>query len=325
MTIKAIALFSGGLDSTLAVKVVQQQGIDVIGMTFVTPFFGPEKAITAAHQTGVHLEVVDITEAHLTMLRAPRYGFGRNMNPCIDCHALMLRIAGGKMPELDASFLITGEVLGQRPMSQTRQSLQVVGKYSGYGDVIVRPLSARLLPETTPERDGLIDRSRLLDIQGRGRKRQMELAESFGITEYSNPAGGCLLTDPMFSKRLKDLFKFKPDYRVKDIELLKAGRHFRLNERTKVIVGKNEKDNTTLQGLISTDDIVLHAKDRPGPIVVMPAGSDPADLRTAAAICARYTGGAKGGKILIEYTLGENTDRLEIEPAEPDWVASFMI
>ena len=325
MTIKAIALFSGGLDSTLAVRIVQQQNIDVIGMTFVTPFFGPEKAMSAARQTGVHLEVIDITNEHLAMLKAPRYGFGRNMNPCIDCHALMLRIAGGKMPELGAAFLLTGEVLGQRPMSQTRQSLHVVGKHSGYGDVIVRPLSARLLPETAPERDGLIDRSRLLDIQGRGRKKQMELAETLGINEYSNPAGGCLLTDPMFSKRLRDLFKYKSDYQVRDIELLKAGRHFRLSEQTKVIVGKNEKDNAVLQSLIREGDIVLHAKIQPGPVVILPEGSDPAERETAAAICARYTGGEKKGKILIEYASGDTTGLIETESADPAWVASIMI
>ena len=168
------------------------------------------------------------------------------MNPCIDCHTLMLKIAGKKMEEMGHDFIFTGEVLGQRPMSQSRQMLHVVAKNSGYADRILRPLSARLLPETLPEKEGKVDRERLLDIQGRGRKRQMEMAERYGITEYANPAGGCLLTDPMFSKRLRDLFASHPGFTPRDLELLKVGRHIRLNDRHKVIVGRNKRDNQSL-------------------------------------------------------------------------------
>ena len=178
---KAIALLSGGLDSILAVKIVQKQNIDVMGLTYTTPFFSADKAQAAAHQIGLPLMVEDITTEHLQMLKSPRYGYGKNMNPCIDCHTLMLHIAGRKMKETGADFLVTGEVLGQRPMSQTRQSLYVVAKNSGYADHILRPLSAQLLDPIQAEREGLIDRSKLLEISGRGRKEQIRLAALFGI------------------------------------------------------------------------------------------------------------------------------------------------
>jgi len=181
LKVNAIALFSGGLDSILAVKVIQEQDIDVLGITFVTPFFGAKKSIEAAKRIGLPLLTLNITEEHLVMLKAPKYGYGRNMNPCIDCHALMLKIAGEKMEELGADFLFTGEVLGQRPMSQGKQSLHVVAKNSGYNGYVLRPLSATLLPETIPETEGKVNRKRLLDIQGRGRKRQMEMAKNYGI------------------------------------------------------------------------------------------------------------------------------------------------
>ncbi|MBW2559118.1 MAG: tRNA 4-thiouridine(8) synthase ThiI, partial [Deltaproteobacteria bacterium] len=179
LKVKGIALISGGLDSILAVKVVQEQGIEVQGVAFETPFFSADSALEACKAIDLPLSVVDITREHLVMLRAPRYGYGKNMNPCIDCHILMLKKAGEKMESENADFIFTGEVLGQRPMSQGKQSLHIVAKRSGYQEYIVRPLSAGLLPETKPEMEGKIDRQRLLDIQGRSRKRQMELADRY--------------------------------------------------------------------------------------------------------------------------------------------------
>ena len=187
------------------------------------------------------------------------------MNPCIDCHTLMLKIAGQRMVEEEADFLFTGEVLGQRPMSQGKQSLQVVAKNAGFPDRIIRPLSAKLLEETAPEREGKVDRSRLLDIQGRGRKQQMEMAVHYGITSYPAPAGGCLLTDPIFTRRLRDLFGHHPDYRIRDIELLKVGRHFRLDENTKAIVGRNAMDNQTIERLAEAGDALIRVAQAPGP------------------------------------------------------------
>ncbi|HOO90034.1 MAG TPA: tRNA 4-thiouridine(8) synthase ThiI, partial [Syntrophales bacterium] len=206
LKVRGIALISGGLDSILAVKVVQEQGIEVQGVAFETPFFSAHRAVEACRNINLPLSVVDFTQDHLAMLKAPRYGYGKNMNPCIDCHILMLKKAGEMMEAQGADFVFTGEVMGQRPMSQGKQSLHVVAKRSGYQDYIVRPLSARLLPETKPEIEGKIDRLKLLDIQGRGRKRQMEMAVRYNIDHYATPAGGCLLTEPGFAKRLRDLF-----------------------------------------------------------------------------------------------------------------------
>lgn len=290
MKIKGIGLLSGGLDGILAIKIFQEQGIDIEGVTFETPFFSADKARNAAGQIGIPLIVMNITEEYLVMLRAPRYGYGRNLNPCIDCHTLMLRVAGRRMEETGADFLFTGEVLGQRPMSQTKQSLHIVTKNSGYDGYIVRPLSAKLLSETIPEKEGKIDRERLLDIQGRGRKRQIEMARHYGISRYPPPAGGCLLTDPMFSKRLRDLFEHENSYTIRDIELLKLGRHIRINNRTKIIVGRNKRDNLAIHNLYRDHDIILKMKDFPGPIVLIPYGCDDDEtLRFAAAVCALYS------------------------------------
>jgi tRNA-uridine 2-sulfurtransferase len=286
---KAIALFSGGLDSILAFKVIADQGIEVLGVTFSTPFFGAEKARATARRIGLPLAVIDITEEHMRMLRSPRYGYGKNMNPCIDCHTLMLKVAGRRMEEEGADFVFTGEVLDQRPMSQGKQSLYVVAKNAGFPDRILRPLSAALLPETEPERSGKVDRSRLCDIQGRGRKRQMEMAVHYGITSYPPPAGGCLLTDPIFSRRLRDLFDRDPGHGLRDIELLKVGRHFRLSETAKAVVGRNIMDNATIERLAEAGDALIRIDQFPGPTVLLPGGGSEAERRLAAGLCARYS------------------------------------
>lgn len=286
--VKAIALLSGGLDSILAVKLMQNQNIDVTGLTCTTPFFNAVKAQAAADQIHLPLMVLDITDEHLQMLKSPRYGYGKNMNPCIDCHTLMLKIAGGKMEETGADFLVTGEVLGQRPMSQTKQSLFVVAKNSGYADYILRPLSAQLLEPVKAEREGKVDRSKLLSISGRGRKDQMRLAEDFGIRHYPPPAGGCLLTDPIFSRRLRDLISHSEDRQIRDYELLKYGRHFRTEDIGKIIVGRNKSDNEALRGLSTEADLVCNMADFPGPFVLAPYGNESA-MATAAALCVRYS------------------------------------
>ena len=286
--VKAIALFSGGLDSILAVEIVRRQNIEVSGLSFETPFFTAEKATAAARQINLPLLVEDFTADHLVMLKSPRYGYGRNMNPCIDCHTLMLKFAGRKMEETGADFIITGEVLGQRPMSQGKQSLNLVAKNSGYADYILRPLSALLLEPIKAEREGKIDRSRLLALQGRGRKIQMQMADEFGIKNYSPPAGGCLLTDAIFTKRLRDLFSHEEDRRIRDIELLKYGRHFRVNEDCKIIVGRNKADNTALKRLVREEDLVFFMADFPGPQVMVPYG-DESVRNTAAELCVRYS------------------------------------
>ena len=328
LKVKAIALFSGGLDSILAAKVIQGLGIEVEGITFETPFFSAKKAETAAQAIGLCLTVINITDAHLHMLQAPRYGFGKNMNPCIDCHTLMLKTAGARMEATGADFVFTGEVLGQRPMSQTKQSLHVVAKNSGYGDVILRPLSAQLLLETRPEIEGKVDRTRLLAIQGRGRKIQIDMARNYGITDYAPPAGGCLLTDVNFSKRLRDLFDRQPEYTIRDIELLKHGRHFRIHGKGKVIIGRNQADNQAIDDLIQDDDAVLQMADKPGPTALVPYARHKADesiLHAAACLCALYAGISPDREAGVICTSGNTTRTMSVKPLAREKAADLLI
>jgi len=325
LKIKGISLFSGGLDSILAVKVIQEQGIDVEGVAFETPFFSAERALPAARDIGIPLTVLDITDEHLEMLKAPRYGYGRNMNPCIDCHGLMLRVAGRRMDERGADFLFTGEVLGQRPMSQTKQSLHIVAKISGYQGYVLRPLSAKLLPETVPEQEGAVDREGLLDIQGRSRKRQIEMAKRYGIGSYSNPAGGCLLTDPMFSKRLRDLFDHDAQREVRDLRLLKVGRYLRMNDDTVIIVGRNKRENHVLHEVIEDHDVVIRMQDYPGPTVLIPYGADEETIEKAAAICVLYSDAPNDQEVVAVASTGGTTRVITTRAAVRDEVQKLII
>jgi tRNA-uridine 2-sulfurtransferase len=304
---KAIALFSGGLDSMLAAEIVRRQNIEVLCLTFETPFFGAKKAREAARQINLPLRVENFTADHLSMLKSPRYGYGKNMNPCIDCHTLMLKFAGKIMAEEGADFILTGEVLGQRPMSQGKQSLYVVAKNSGYPDFILRPLSAQLLEPIKAEREDKVDRSRLLSIQGRGRKPQMQLAADFGIGSYAPPAGGCLLTDPMFTKRLRDLFSHEEDKQIRDLELLKYGRHFRISDNCKVIVGRNNADNDSIQAQVQKEDFVLFMADFPGPQVIVPYGGNEEELSIAASLCVRYSDAPSDREVVVDYQKGNTS------------------
>lgn len=325
MKTKAIALFSGGLDSILAFKVIADQGIEVLGVTFSTPFFGAEKARATARRIDLPLVVLDITDEHMQMLRSPRYGYGKNMNPCIDCHTLMLKVAGRKMDEEGADFVFTGEVLGQRPMSQGKQSLYVVAKNAGFPDRILRPLSAALLPETEPERSGKVDRSQLCDIQGRGRKRQMEMAVNYGITSYPPPAGGCLLTDPIFSRRLRDLFDRDPGHRLRDIELLKVGRHFRLSETVKAVVGRNIMDNATIERLAEAGDALIRIDQFPGPTVLLPGGGNEGERLLAAGLCARYSDAPRDRVLVVRCVLNGITTPFTVMAVTPEEAEHLLI
>jgi tRNA U34 2-thiouridine synthase MnmA/TrmU len=323
--LKALALFSGGLDSILAAKLIQRQGIDVECITFETPFFSADKARDGAARAGLILHVLDITEDHLIMLRSPRYGYGKNMNPCIDCHTLMLKKAGELMISMGAGVLVTGEVLGQRPMSQTKQSLHVVAKNSGYQDYIIRPLSAKLLPVTKAELEGLVDREQLWDIQGRGRHRQMEAAAAFGIREYPAPAGGCLLTDVMFSKRLKELFAHD-DFTLSSIHLLKTGRHFRINDRIKVIVGRHQRDNALMEEYAKSSDIMLHTAHFPGPATLIPGNASPEELKIAASLCVLYSDAPKNQPVKVNVFQDKAIlSVIEARAEEKDQAAQWII
>jgi len=317
--IKAVALFSGGLDSILAIKLIQEQNIEVKGINFKTPFFSVQDTFLIAKDLDIDLKVLDITEEILEILKVPKYGFGKNMNPCIDCHALMLKKAGEYMNDIGASFILSGEVLGERPMSQNRNSLRIVEKESGFEGKILRPLSALLLPITIPEKEGLIDRSKLLNISGRSRKNQMEIAAKMNLQNYPSPAGGCKLTDPGFSKRLKDLFN-QENFSLEEIELLKLGRHFRLKKDVKLIVGRNKEENEQIINFFCEGDFLFKAKDLKGPIALIKKGPiiDEILIRKACQIIARYcdSNGGENEEVYINYNTRFNalTETKKVKP-----------
>jgi len=309
---KALALFSGGLDSLLAVKLVEQQGVKVVPVCFESPFFSCKKAIQTGKKNNIFVNVIQLEQDYLEMIHDPKHGYGKNMNPCIDCHAFMYRKLGNMMEKFGAVFLISGEVLGQRPMSQHLNGLNAVAKWSGYKDLIVRPLSQKLLPDTKPIREGWIDKNLLLDLQGRNRTPQIALAEKFGITEYPTPAGGCLLTDPGYSKRLFDL-KQHNMFALRFITFLNVGRHFRLDDSTKLIIGRNQNDNEYIEKLIEKNanhiNIVLKAKDIPGPIGIVQSRDEIVEdevLMLAAEILVRYISKVKNeADVLMQFPDGE--------------------
>ena len=290
---RALGLLSGGLDSSLAAMCLKRQGLAVTAIAFVTPFFGAGKARRAAEKIGIPLIVRDIGAIHLEMVKHPHYGYGKNLNPCIDCHAMMFRIAGELMATDGFDFLFSGEVLGQRPMSQNLTALRAVANYSGHPERILRPLSARLLPVTPMEEQGLVDRSQLLDIQGRTRRRQELLAKEWGLTDYPASGGGCLLTEKSFSGRLRDLFTYQPDCGPRDIELLKIGRQFRLSPQARLAIGRNQQDNEVLRELAGSSDLLLRCIGFSGPLGVLSGAAEAVDLETAAAVVAGYGKGSR--------------------------------
>jgi len=286
--VKALNLFSGGLDSILSAKLVQEQGIEVEGVCFISSFFNAEKAIGAAREIGISLHIVDITRDLLPIVKFPIYGFGRWANPCVDCHILMVKKAGFLMEKIGARFLITGEVLGERPKSQNRWALNIVAEKSGWGDYLLRPLTAKNLPPTLPERKGWINREKLEGIKGRSRHIQLKMAREMGIEDFPTPSGGCLLTDPVFSRRVKDLL-LRRKLNLNEVELLKVGRHFRLGDGVKLIVGRNRKENEELLRLARPGDVCLRVVKFPGPVGLLRGEKEDETLRVAASIVVRYS------------------------------------
>jgi len=322
---RAMGLISGGLDSILAARLMIEQGIVVVGISFVTPFFSSQGAERAAAALGIPLKVLDITDPHLAMLRRPRHGYGNNMNPCIDCHILMLREAGRVMEEEGGAFLFTGEVLGQRPMSQNKGALRTVERESGYAGLILRPLSAQLLPETIPEQEEKVAREQLLGIRGRSRKEQLALAQRYHITEYLSPAGGCLLTDPVFSRRLRDLFGQKDPFQIRDIELLKIGRHLRLAPALKAIVGRNAQDNEKILQLAAPGDDLLKVAEYPGPLCLIPYGGAAEDVKQAASLCVRYSDAPADEVVSVLWSRGGEERRIDAQSCPETLPAGLMI
>ena len=309
----------------LAVLHMSELGYEVVPIFFKSLFFGPENAKKAAEQIGFELIVHDISQKHLEMLKNPRYGFGKNMNPCIDCHGLMFREAAQLMEQYKIDLIISGEVLGQRPMSQRHDALNAVGKLSQIKDLLIRPLSQKLLTDTLPIREGWVKKEDMLNIQGRGRYLQIEMAEKYGITFYQNPGGGCLLTDAGYSRRLRDLME-NDMMEMKFIEFLKIGRHFRISDNIKIIVGRNEKDNDALTSL-AVDEIVLQAKDFPGPLGILNSMNQPIEeeIKIAASLLLRYCNKAPETSIVVYGKKFQLQNQIETEKMDPREVEKIII
>jgi len=326
--VKALGLTSGGLDSILAALVLQEQGIDVTWVSFKTPFFSPEEAVKAAERNGIPLKVVDITDDYMPMLENPRGGYGKNMNPCMDCHALMFARAGEIMNQEGFDFLFSGEVAGQRPMSQTKNAMRYVAKNSGFDGFILRPLSARLLPPSFAEEQGLVDREKLCALSGRSRKPQLALAERFGVKVFPAPAGGCLLTDKGFSARLKDLMQVQKSYETRELYLLRHGRHLRLDSSTKAVAGRSKQDNENILTCYrEKEDLLIHHASLPGPVVLIPRGAGKeADLvKKAAAICAGYTKTEPGDSAVMRIISAAGSDTITVSAVDPAQAQALMI
>ncbi len=309
MNKKAIALLSGGLDSTLAIKILMDQGIEIEAINFVSPFCTCNKKNSCRHeakamseQLGVPLKILPTGNEYIEIIKNPRFGYGKNLNPCIDCRIFMLRKAKSYMNECGASFIITGEVLGQRPKSQRKDALIIIERETELKGLILRPLSAKLLPPTIPEYERIVDRQRLLAIKGRSRKEQISLAVENNFNDYMCGGSGCLLTDKNFVVKLKDLFEFKEDTSIKNIHLLRIGRHFRSSSNYKIIVGKNEEENSRLEQYVSSNDGAISlADEKPGPFIIIPGGGDIVTQKEAAGLCAYYAKAEKSFEVIYKY------------------------
>jgi tRNA U34 2-thiouridine synthase MnmA/TrmU len=320
---RAVALLSGGLDSTLAVLLLRRQGIDVTAVTFLT-YFGcgvddssscSSDSSSSAAKFGFEVRLAHLADKFIDIVKNPRFGWGRNMNPCIDCRILMLREAGELMRMTGADFVSTGEVLGQRPMSQMRNTLSLIDKHSGLRGYILRPLSAKLFEPTIAETEGLVDRGRLLGLSGRSRKPQIALAAEFGLEDYPKPAGGCLLTNPDYACRLKELLEHEPDPLINTYHLLKFGRHFRLPGGAKVIVGRNEEENAKIIALADKGDWLLDVDGVGSPIGLIGDQAGEGDILLAASICMRYSGARHLPRARVTVFRGDESYSLDVSPA----------
>lgn len=326
-TPQAIALVSGGLDSTLAVRLMQEQGVHVSGVHFYTGFCiteqqrrsgnpkgkdRPNDGLRAGAELEIDVEIVDISREYLDIVTAPKHGYGANVNPCIDCRAMMIRKAGEIMRERGADFVITGEVLGQRPMSQNRKAMDVIEGEADLDGRLVRPLSAKNLPKTIPEREHLIERERMKGFTGRTRKPQLALANELGVDDFLQPAGGCcFLTDENFARKFRDYFEYEPDGNLNHdtILLLTVGRHFRLPGGMKLVVGRNAGENAMIKDVVERGRVpggrLMVAEGVKGPMSVL-TGGDRDDLRQAAAITARYSDAGEGGNVNVRVWTPQN-------------------
>ena len=332
-TRKAISLISGGLDSMLATRLILDQGVHVEGINFYTGFCveghthairrqdreRPKRnnALWVAEQLGIKLHMIEVIEEYKQVVINPQHGYGANLNPCLDCKGFMVRKAREWMEAHDFDFIITGEVVGQRPMSQRRDTMPVIARESGAGDRLLRPLCARLLPATLAETEGWVDRERLLGLNGRSRKPQIALAQAYGMDDYAQPAGGCcFLTNEQYSHKLNDLWQARGDrdYELDDIMLLKVGRHLRPRPYFKLIIGREEGENKYLEGYRHTYTH-LHALSHTGPLALLDGKADENDLHLAARLVARFGQGRDATTVSMSITPpGQDSRTLEVTP-----------
>lgn len=308
MSRKALALLSGGLDSTLAAKVLLEQGIEVEALNFTSPFCTctgknagcKSESLRVAQELGISIKVMNKGTDYLEIVRKPKHGYGSGMNPCIDCRIFLLRKAKEYMAESGADFVFTGEVLGQRPMSQRRDAMRLIERESGLEGLLLRPLSAQHLPPTIPEKEGWVDREKLLAITGRSRKEQMRLADELDIKNYPCPAGGCLLTEPSFVTKIRDVFDHSDELDPRDFRLLKLGRHFRIGPRTKVIIGRNEAENLSLENAAFPGEALIRWVEGSSPVGLFTGKILPDMVETGAKILLRYTKAAAGAQCSLK-------------------------
>ncbi len=331
---KAVALLSGGLDSTLAILVLLRQGIDVKAITFLTHFgcdisdssSCSRNPMPAAEKFGFEVKLCHLADKFMEIVKNPKYGHGKNMNPCIDCRILMLKEAKTYMDLIGADFLVTGEVLGQRPMSQRGECFPMIDREAGVEGLVLRPLSAKLLPPTIPEQKGLVDRERLYDFKGRTRKPQMALAEELGLDDYPSPAGGCLLTDPTYSYRLKDLLTYNPDPDLREIHLLRVGRHFRTSPTCKIIVGRNKADNEQILSFASSDDVLMKVDGVGSPVTIITGTPTEDDIMVAASMTARYSDAKRQPRVKVTiFSLNGKRGTVETIPIEDSLLEKYRI
>ena len=290
MNRKAVALLSGGLDSTLAIKILQEQGIEIEAINFQT-MFGccKDDARKVAHELGVRFTMIPVGMDYVELVKNPKHGVGKGINPCVDCRAYMFRLAKKFMDSVGASFVVSGEVLGQRPMSQRFDCFQTIEEDAGLVGLIVRPLSAKLLEPSLPEKEGIVDREGLYDIQGRSRSQLLQLAKRYGIENPPQPSTGCALTEPEFAKKVKDIFQYVGDYQKWQFEILKTGRHLRLDPEAKLILGRDAGENEYLQYLHPQGTVLLTPLNFPGPTAILDGPSTLERIKRAGEIILSYT------------------------------------
>lgn len=325
---KAISLLSGGLDSILATVLMKKLGVDVEAVTFMTPFMTSNKPVKTSSRLcerfniAHHVINLELSEEYLEVIRSPKHGYGKNINPCIDCHIFMIKKAAELMQKVGGDFIVTGEVAGERPMSQRKDIFNLINKETGLNGLILRPLSAKVLKETVPEKEGWVEREKLLGISGRSRKRQFELAKEYNIKEYPSPAGGCLLTDEQYCRRLGDLLEHKK-LTPQNANLLKVGRHFRLDKGHKLILGRNKAENDILEEK-GSDQIMLVPVDIPGPSGVFSGNYETGLVKLAASILMHYTKAKKEQEVRLINT-GAEESSLRAEPADRSVVEKYMV